>query len=130
KFKKIVCPWFPRSIGAGGTTKLKCNPLKPSFKGFFIFITCIFYTSYILKALINTTLGKLKILKIGLNSIMNIFKTNFTKAASDWELVLSFQCNTKEDAVFLKRFIKKMKSRTFIEKVIQNPEILNQILKK
>src|SRR5690606_25646059 len=110
--------------------QVKRNPLNPSFKGFFIFITCIFYTSYILKALINTTLGKLKILKIGLNSTMNIFKTNFTKAASDWELVLSFQCNTKEDAVFLERFIKKMKSRKFIEKVVENPQILNGVLKK
>ena len=58
------------------------------------------------------------------------FKANFTKAASDWEIVLSFQCNTREDDVFLERFIKKMKSRRFIEKVIQNPKILNDILKK
>ena len=58
------------------------------------------------------------------------FKTNFTKVATDWELALSFQCDTKEDAVFLERFIKKMKSRKFIEKVVQDPEILNSILKK
>ena len=58
------------------------------------------------------------------------FKTNFTKAASDWELVLTFQCDTKKNAVFLERFIKKMKTRRFIEKVIQNPEILIGVLKK
>src|SRR5690606_21983710 len=58
------------------------------------------------------------------------FKTNFTKAAADCEHALSFQCDTKEDAVFLERFIKKMKSRKFIEKVVQDPEILNSILKK
>ncbi|MEN9337288.1 MAG: hypothetical protein RLZZ500_2275, partial [Bacteroidota bacterium] len=34
------------------------------------------------------------------------------------------------DALFLERFIKKMKSKVFIEKVIQNPEILTDILAK
>ncbi|WP_029037769.1 GIY-YIG nuclease family protein, partial [Salinimicrobium xinjiangense] len=39
----------------------------------------------------------------------------FTKAASDWESKLIFKCEDKKEAVFLERFIKKMKSRKFIE---------------
>lgn len=31
----------------------------------------------------------------------------FTKAASDWEIKLIFNCKTKEDAVHLERFLKK-----------------------
>ena len=58
------------------------------------------------------------------------FKTNFSKAASDWELKLSHSCHYKRDALFLERFIKRMKSRKFILKVIENPSILDDILLK
>ncbi len=58
------------------------------------------------------------------------FKNNFTKAASDWALKLKFQTSTKEDAVILERFIKRMKSKKFIEKVISKPSILKEILEK
>ena len=52
----------------------------------------------------------------------------FTKAASDWESKLIFKCETKNDAVYLERYIKRMKSRIFIEKVVDHPEILTDIL--
>ena len=52
----------------------------------------------------------------------------FTKAASDWEIRLIFKCETKKDAVYLERYIKRMKSRKFIKKIIDRPEILNEIL--
>ena len=52
----------------------------------------------------------------------------FTKAASDWEIRLIFKCETKKDAVFLERYIKRMKSRKFILKIIERPEILSEIL--
>ena len=58
------------------------------------------------------------------------FKRGFTKAASDWELVLTHQCDSKNDAVFLEQFIKRMKSRKFILKIIENPSILDDILTK
>ena len=48
------------------------------------------------------------------------FKTNFTKAASDWKALLQYPCPTKKDALVLEKFIKKMKSRDFIEKIIGN----------
>ncbi|MCF6306512.1 MAG: GIY-YIG nuclease family protein [Flavobacteriaceae bacterium] len=58
------------------------------------------------------------------------FKTNFTKNANDWNLKLSYQCSNKQKAVFLEKFIKRMKSKVFIEKVIQYPTILSDILTK
>ena len=52
--------------------------------------------------------GETPNLKIRLQQHNNhYFKTNFTKAASDWKIVLSFQCETKKQALFLEEFIKK-----------------------
>ncbi|MGF1556570.1 GIY-YIG nuclease family protein [Paucihalobacter sp.] len=58
------------------------------------------------------------------------FKRAFTKIADDWEIKLEFQCQNREDALFLEKFIKRMKSKKFIQKIIQNPDILTQILTK
>ncbi|WP_430906462.1 GIY-YIG nuclease family protein [Maribacter sp. 2-571] len=58
------------------------------------------------------------------------FKKGFTKAADDWKIVLSKECGSKRPAVFLERFIKRMKSRKFIEKVCNDPTILDDILSK
>ena len=48
------------------------------------------------------------------------YSKGFTKAANDWAIALKFECNSKEDALYLERFIKRMKSRTFINKIVQN----------
>ncbi|WP_111879867.1 GIY-YIG nuclease family protein [Aequorivita sp. CIP111184] len=58
------------------------------------------------------------------------FKSNFTKAATDWKISLEYECANRSEALFLEKFIKKMKSRVFIEKVIDNPKILLDILKR
>ena len=58
------------------------------------------------------------------------YDNSFTKIATDWKLVLQFNCNDRKSALFLEQFIKKMKSRKFIEKIIIDPEILQQILLK
>ncbi|TRX21047.1 GIY-YIG nuclease family protein [Flavobacterium franklandianum] len=55
---------------------------------------------------------------------------SFTKIANDWELVLLFNCQNKEEAVFLENFIKRMKSKNFIKKIIANPSILGDVLSK
>jgi putative endonuclease len=34
----------------------------------------------------------------------------------------------QEDAPYLERFVKRMKSKTFINKIIQKPSILNDLL--
>ena len=58
------------------------------------------------------------------------FKKSFTKAADDWKIVLEAELKSKEEAVFLEQFIKRMKSRKFIEKIIYNPAILQDLLRK
>ena len=58
------------------------------------------------------------------------FSTSFTSKSDDWELVFSFQTQTKEDSLYLEKFIKRMKSKKFIEKIMGNPEILNEVLKE
>ncbi|MET7030456.1 GIY-YIG nuclease family protein [Sediminicola luteus] len=58
------------------------------------------------------------------------FKTNYTKIANDWHIKLEKEVTSKEDAVYLERFVKRMKSRSFIEKLIDNPTILEDILNK
>ena len=50
--------------------------------------------------------------------------------ADDWEFVLLYECKAKEDAVYLEKFVKRMKSKKFIQKVIKNPQFLTEILNK
>jgi putative endonuclease len=55
---------------------------------------------------------------------------SFTKIANDWQLVLAFECVDRNDALYLENFIKRMKSKVFIEKIILSPKILTDILSK
>ena len=56
------------------------------------------------------------------------FTKAFTKSSRDWEIKLVFACLTKEDVLFLEKFIKRMKSKKFNKKIIENPLILKDIL--
>ncbi len=58
------------------------------------------------------------------------YSNSFTKIANDWEIVLSFICNDRDEALYLERFIKKMKSKTFNNKIIADSSILRDILSK
>jgi len=58
------------------------------------------------------------------------FKKNFTRSAEDWKIVLSKVVASKEKALLLERFIKRMKSKKFIEKIIPQPKILDDIISK
>jgi len=60
----------------------------------------------------------------------HFYSNSFTKIATDWELVLTFSCNDRDEALYLERFIKRMKSKTFNNKIIENPQILKDILSK
>ena len=61
---------------------------------------------------------------------LHYYENSFTKIAQDWELKLAFECENKENAVYLEKFVKRMKSTIFIEKIITNSEILTDILLK
>ena len=58
------------------------------------------------------------------------YSNSFTNIAEDWKLQLSFACKDETDAKFLENFIKKMKSKVFIRKIIDCPAILTDILAK
>jgi len=58
------------------------------------------------------------------------FNKSFTNAASDWRIKLTYSCISIEDAKYLERFLKRMKNRKFIIKVIENPSILDDIISK
>ena len=58
------------------------------------------------------------------------YSKSFTKSASDWKIKLEFECLLKSDALYLERFVKRMKSKKFNKKVINNPLILKDILEK
>ena len=58
------------------------------------------------------------------------YENSFTKIADDWKLSLSFECQNRKEALFLEKFIKRIKSKKFIERIVENPEILKDILSK
>jgi len=58
----------------------------------------------------------------------HFYSNSFTKIAEDWEIVLTFICNDRQEAVYLEGFIKRMKSKTFNNKIIADPSILKDIL--
>ena len=60
----------------------------------------------------------------------HFYSNSFTKIADDWKIVLIFDCIDKEEAVYLENFIKRMKSKTFNNKIINDPSILKDILSK
>ncbi|KAF2329731.1 GIY-YIG nuclease family protein [Flavobacterium ginsenosidimutans] len=60
----------------------------------------------------------------------HFYANSFTKIASDWEVVLTFMCDNKSEALYLEKFIKRMKSKVFNAKIISDPSILKDILLK
>ena len=52
---------------------------------------------------------------------------SFTCKGIPWELKLSYSCEKSEIAYKLERFIKRMKSRKFIVKIIDDKTILDDI---
>ncbi|MBB4800449.1 putative endonuclease [Flavobacterium nitrogenifigens] len=61
---------------------------------------------------------------------MHFYSNSFTKIADDWQIVMTFTCNNREEAVYLEKFIKRMKSKNFNNKIIADPFILKDILSK
>ena len=59
-----------------------------------------------------------------------VYRDSYTSKGVPWVLKVYFSCATSKRAYDLERFIKKMKSRVFIEQIILNPEIVEDILKK
>jgi putative endonuclease len=57
-----------------------------------------------------------------------VFKGSFTTQADDWKVVLTFSCRDREHARKVEQHIKKMKSRKYLENLIQYPEMREKVL--
>ena len=60
----------------------------------------------------------------------HLYQYSYTKIAEDWKVVLLFKCISREQAIRLEKFIKSMKSKVFIQKIIVSPSILEDIISK
>ncbi len=59
-----------------------------------------------------------------------LYPNSFTSKGIPWELRFSYICAASEQAYGLELFIKKMKSRKFIERLIENEKIVIDLLNK
>jgi putative endonuclease len=58
------------------------------------------------------------------------YSGSFTSRAKDWQVYLEIPCETVGEAIFIERYIKKMKSRKYIEDLRKYPEIVDTIKAK
>lgn len=54
----------------------------------------------------------------------------FTYNATDWILFLKIDCKSKKQALCVEKHIKSMKSKTYIQNLLQYPEIIHKLLEK
>ncbi|HEU4495627.1 MAG TPA: GIY-YIG nuclease family protein [Flavobacterium sp.] len=58
------------------------------------------------------------------------YSNSYTSKGIPWILKLKFECKSSEQAYALERFIKKMKSKTFISNLINDENIIKDIQNK
>jgi putative endonuclease len=58
------------------------------------------------------------------------YSDSFTAKGIPWDLKLSVRLNKSSEAYKLEAFIKRMKSRVFIEKLIDHPNMVDDLLAK
>jgi putative endonuclease len=61
---------------------------------------------------------------------LNPIYSKYTSQTNDWEVYLVIPCFTKTHALRLERFIKKMKSKSFIQSLAQDDAKREAILSK
>ena len=60
----------------------------------------------------------------------NAESRKFTYNADDWKLIFSMQCETKLQALAIEKHIKLMKSKTYIQNLLQYPEMALKLKEK
>jgi len=104
-----MCPWFSRNFGTGGTTKPR-----QYYDGVFLFITLRMHYLYIIfsNSLNKFYVGESHNVEERLQKHNNhSYKDAFSNIANDWVIVLSKKCASRDDALFLESFTKRMKSK-------------------
>ena len=56
------------------------------------------------------------------------FLHSYTSKTKDWEIVLSMKCSSRKQSVNIESYIKSMKSRRFINDIIQNQQRVTEII--
>ena len=56
------------------------------------------------------------------------YPNSFTTKGAPWVLKVDFSFENNETAYFAERFIKRMKSKKFIEKIIKDPDLFTEII--
>jgi len=54
----------------------------------------------------------------------------FTYKADDWELIYTIECESKNQGLSIEKHIKSMKSKTYIQNLLQYPEMKIILLEK
>ena len=57
-------------------------------------------------------------------------KRKFTYTSDDWELIFTIECETKHQGLSIEKYIKSMKSRIYIQNLLQYPEMKFKLLEK
>ncbi|WP_200978672.1 GIY-YIG nuclease family protein [Echinicola sp. 20G] len=60
----------------------------------------------------------------------HVFSGSFTHRASDWEVYFSLGCKSKRQAHEIERYIKRNKSRKYLENLKHFPAISEKLLSK
>lgn len=58
------------------------------------------------------------------------YKQSYTKLTSDWKHYLLIECSSKNQAIKVESFIKRMKSKKFIESMKNDPKIIKDVLER
>ena len=88
------------------------------------------YTVYILfsEKLNRFYVGYASDLELRLDFHSNDEQTRkFTYKADDWKLFFKIECTSKQQALLIEKHIKRMKSKTYIQNLINYPEIIEKL---
>jgi putative endonuclease len=58
------------------------------------------------------------------------FRDSFTAKTDDWTLVFTLNCESREQALSIEKYIKRMKSRKYIENLVRKPGYSQKLLQK
>ena len=58
------------------------------------------------------------------------YKNSYTSKTKDWKLFLSFECKDRIQARKIEAHIKRMKSRKYIQDLLNYPDIIEELLEK
>ncbi len=87
----------------------------------------ILYSKKLNKHYIGFTENLIQRLECHLNGTQT---RKFTYKADDWELIFTIECESKNQGLSIEKHIKSMKSKTYIQNLLQYPEMKFKLLEK